>query len=158
MNDAPLPPAGWYSDPEGGTGTRYWDGTSWTAHTRGAEEPAAPAAPAAPAPPTYPAAPGQPGGFTPYAAYGATDPGINPHAQPSGSATGYWVGGLVSGLIAFIFCPILLGPAGIALGVVALKKGDKLGWIAVVAGVLGFVVGLAIGAVVALDAYRSGQF
>jgi uncharacterized RDD family membrane protein YckC len=25
-------PAGWYPDPAGGTGTRWWDGTAWTEH------------------------------------------------------------------------------------------------------------------------------
>jgi Protein of unknown function (DUF2510) len=25
-----LPPAGWYADPEGGAGQRYWDGERWT--------------------------------------------------------------------------------------------------------------------------------
>ncbi|WP_188781292.1 RDD family protein [Marmoricola endophyticus] len=31
----PLPPAGWYADPQaptGPTGRRYWDGTGWTGH------------------------------------------------------------------------------------------------------------------------------
>lgn len=27
------PPAGWYNDPHGGTGQRWWDGTRWTEHT-----------------------------------------------------------------------------------------------------------------------------
>jgi hypothetical protein len=31
MTDTPsLPPAGWYPDPSGGPGQRYWDGTAWT--------------------------------------------------------------------------------------------------------------------------------
>ena len=29
----PLPPAGWYPDPAGGTSQRYWDGQSWTEQT-----------------------------------------------------------------------------------------------------------------------------
>ena len=28
-----LPPAGWYADPQGGGGHRWWDGAQWTAHT-----------------------------------------------------------------------------------------------------------------------------
>ena len=27
------PPAGWYADPESGSGQRYWDGNGWTNHT-----------------------------------------------------------------------------------------------------------------------------
>ena len=27
------PPAGWYADPQGGGGHRWWDGAQWTAHT-----------------------------------------------------------------------------------------------------------------------------
>jgi hypothetical protein len=29
-----VPPAGWYPDPAGSGGDRYWDGSAWTAHTR----------------------------------------------------------------------------------------------------------------------------
>ena len=29
----PLAPAGWYADPVGGSGKRYWDGQRWTEHT-----------------------------------------------------------------------------------------------------------------------------
>lgn len=30
-----VPPAGWYPDPSGEYETRYWDGSSWTAHVTG---------------------------------------------------------------------------------------------------------------------------
>jgi hypothetical protein len=30
-----APPAGWYPDPAGGAGLRYWSGREWTAHTDG---------------------------------------------------------------------------------------------------------------------------
>jgi hypothetical protein len=30
-----LPPAGWYPDPGGQAGQRYWDGAQWTAHVAG---------------------------------------------------------------------------------------------------------------------------
>jgi uncharacterized protein YxjI len=42
----PPPPPGWYPDPAGGPGTRWWDGTSWTEHV---QQPAPP-------PPAVPAA------------------------------------------------------------------------------------------------------
>ena len=29
----PQPPAGWYPDPAGSDGLRYWDGRQWTEHT-----------------------------------------------------------------------------------------------------------------------------
>ena len=33
-------PAGWYADPAGGGGKRWWDGSRWTEHVRAPEEPA----------------------------------------------------------------------------------------------------------------------
>jgi hypothetical protein len=68
------PPAGWYPDPVGVTGRRYWDGSSWTAataahaadQTGGVMPPgtvASPAAGRAPiAPPTPPSVPSAPAG------------------------------------------------------------------------------------------------
>jgi hypothetical protein len=45
----PPTPAGWYPDPDGSGGQRYWDGSAWTEHRAPATpEPAAPAAPAEP--------------------------------------------------------------------------------------------------------------
>jgi len=34
MSDAALPVAGWYEDPAGGGGVRWWDGSTWTQHAR----------------------------------------------------------------------------------------------------------------------------
>jgi uncharacterized RDD family membrane protein YckC len=36
----PLPPPGWYPDPGGGTGVRWWDGVRWTDHTEWSMPPA----------------------------------------------------------------------------------------------------------------------
>jgi hypothetical protein len=45
----PPTPAGWYPDPDGSGGQRYWDGSGWTEHRApAAPEPAEPAAPAEP--------------------------------------------------------------------------------------------------------------
>ncbi|MGH9093088.1 MAG: DUF2510 domain-containing protein, partial [Acidimicrobiales bacterium] len=30
----PLPPAGWYPDPSGMSGERWWDGRGWSPHVR----------------------------------------------------------------------------------------------------------------------------
>lgn len=43
----PNTPAGWYSDPDGSGGQRFWDGTEWTEH----RSPAVGAAPPPPPPP-----------------------------------------------------------------------------------------------------------
>src|SRR3954451_9620822 len=44
---APDVAAGWYPDPQGGGGQRYWDGAAWTEHV----QPGAEAAPPPPPPP-----------------------------------------------------------------------------------------------------------
>jgi outer membrane biosynthesis protein TonB len=45
----PPTPAGWYPDPDGSGGQRYWDGSVWTEHrSPAAPEPTAPTAPAEP--------------------------------------------------------------------------------------------------------------
>ncbi len=52
----PPTPAGWYPDPDGSGGQRYWDGLSWTEHRYPAPTPPAPA-PAEPVAPVEPVAP-----------------------------------------------------------------------------------------------------
>lgn len=42
----PPTPAGWYPDPDGTGGQRYWDGTAWTEHQAPTQQPPAPAPPA----------------------------------------------------------------------------------------------------------------
>jgi len=56
----PPTPAGWYSDPDGSGGQRYWDGSGWTEH----RYPAAPE-PTQPTPPAEPPASEQPTAIVP---------------------------------------------------------------------------------------------
>jgi uncharacterized protein YxjI len=62
----PPPPAGWYPDPAGRAGTRWWDGQGWTDHVQQA------------APPPPPPAPGPP----PQAAHLPNGHGPSLHEQP----------------------------------------------------------------------------
>lgn len=53
----PPTPAGWYPDPDGSGGQRYWDGFAWTEHRAPAAAPPPPVAPPPLAPPPPPAEP-----------------------------------------------------------------------------------------------------
>lgn len=65
-----LPPAGWYPDPTGAPGTRWWDGAAWSGHVRPVS---------VPAPAGYPGYAGHPGYATPR-------PTAVARAQPAGPA------------------------------------------------------------------------
>lgn len=61
VTDAPTarvaPPTGWYPDPTGAGGTRFWDGSGWTDRTRSSEPNPPPAFAAPPAAAKAPASP-----------------------------------------------------------------------------------------------------
>ncbi|KQS68538.1 phospholipid scramblase-related protein [Modestobacter sp. Leaf380] len=57
---SPPPPPGWYPDPAGTPGTRWWDGNGWTEHVQQAAAPPPPAGQPAPAPVQVQQAPAQP--------------------------------------------------------------------------------------------------
>jgi len=64
MNDAKLPIAGWYPDPEDSSRRRWWDGRQWTAEVQAEPEPVPPVAPTRPiesAEPEFPPLPEQQG-------------------------------------------------------------------------------------------------
>ena len=56
----PPTPAGWYPDPDGSGGQRYWDGYTWTDHRYPAAPVSPPPAPPQPPAPAEPAPPAQP--------------------------------------------------------------------------------------------------
>ena len=79
---ASTPAAGWYADPSGTGGMRWWDGTAWTENVTPPTPPAPPAAPVAPEPPAAPqaAVAAYPPAAAPAPAYAAA-PGYAPAYQ-----------------------------------------------------------------------------
>jgi len=66
-------------------------------------------------------------------------------APATNAGRGYSIAGLILGVVAVIVLPILLGPAGIALGYVGHRKGDRLGRTAMIVAGIGMVAGFIIG-------------
>jgi Protein of unknown function (DUF2510) len=106
--------AGWYPDPHGGPGLRWWDGSTWTEHT-------------APQPVATPETPGQPaalsggygatpsGGYggTPSGGYGATPSGGYAEAPPGGgNPSGLLVGGAVAAVVLLVVVAVVLLTGG----------------------------------------------
>ena len=71
-----------------------------------------------------------------------------PQSSASSSARTLGILSIVFGALAFLFLPILAGPAGIVCGAIAMSKGERLGKIGLVLSVVGLVVGLLLGAIV----------
>ena len=71
--------------------------------------------------------------------------------QPSSTSTGnpYSTVGIVLGVIAFLFFPIILGPVGMILGAVGKSKGESKAVVAMVVSGIGLVVGMILGAMLA---------
>ena len=70
------PPAGWYPDPDGGSGYRWWDGTGWTEAVGGPAPTSAPGTPGSGGP-AGPAGPGPDAGSS-----HAPGPGVPPLPPP----------------------------------------------------------------------------
>ncbi|MFT3887316.1 MAG: RDD family protein [Arachnia sp.] len=122
MTNTPQPPAGWYPDPAGSDGERFWDGVAWSQATRDKPAPPPPAEPLAP-PSPQPAGYGQPmgqqGGYqhpdptSPPAPYG----GYHPAQRPSGpriAAFGWrLLCFLIDAILISVVGGIVAGPLGI---------------------------------------------
>ncbi|WP_214108836.1 hypothetical protein [Acrocarpospora catenulata] len=72
-----------------------------------------------------------------------------PYGQkpPSGAPTMSIIA-FILGVLALLFVPIVLGPIGIALGIVGHRRGEKLGVPAAITAGVCMVLGMIIGAVV----------
>jgi hypothetical protein len=143
------PPAGWYDNP-GAPGKRYWDGANWTGHVAPPQSPGPQHFSTPYGAPTFSAGQGH---QSPYP-YGTHLP---PHAVPgygyppvvpTQTSNVLSIIGIVCGAIAFLFFPILLGPAGIILGVIGLTRKERLAWVATAVSAAGLIIGMILGMLV----------
>jgi hypothetical protein len=77
-------------------------------------------------------------------------PSFAPEDPPSGGRRGrnWAIAGMISGAVAVVLLPVVFGPLGAALGIVAFVKGSRgPGVAAIVAGVLGLMLGVVLSAV-----------
>ena len=66
----------------------------------------------------------------------------------TGSARTMVIIAFVLAALGLFLLPIVLGPAAIILGIIAMRKGDPLGRWAIVAGVASLVIGMVLAAAV----------
>ena len=71
----------------------------------------------------------------------------SPATTGSGGARTMTIVGFVCAAVALLFAPIVFGPIAIVLGVLAYRRGDRLGVWAAVAGGITMIVGMALGAI-----------
>ncbi|MBO1752661.1 hypothetical protein J4G33_12680 [Actinotalea sp. BY-33] len=81
------------------------------------------------------------------------DPAASTNASTSAPATAnqsniFSILAFVFGGIAVLFLPIVLGPVGIVLAVVAIVRKERLGKIALGVAIAGTIIGMVLGAVV----------
>ena len=72
-----------------------------------------------------------------------------PSAEPGAPGNGLSIGAIVCGVAALLFCPILLGPVGIVLGVLALRRNESLAKVGIGVAVGGMIGGFILGAALA---------
>ena len=72
-----------------------------------------------------------------------------PSGQQPQTSTGntFSIIGIVCGAIAFLFFPIIFGPAGLILGAIGLSKKEKLAPVALAVAAAGLIGGMIIGAI-----------
>lgn len=107
------PPAGWYPDPAGSDGERFWDGVAWSQSTR--DKPRPPMPPTGPGAPSFGQGPyGQApyGQQAPYAGYGY------PMGAPQGpQLAGFWwrlLGKVIDNIVTYAIYWVLAAVTGIA--------------------------------------------
>lgn len=73
------------------------------------------------------------------------------NAAPSTTGNGFSVGAIICGILALVFCPILLGPTGIVLGFVGRSRGESRATIGIAVSIAGTVIGMVLGALIAMN-------
>jgi len=86
------PPAGWYADPHGRPGQRYWDGQQWSEHSAPAEMPI-----------------GQALGISPYSDVPAVQPGAHGYAVDAYGRPLSDKSKLIGGLLQIFLSPFAIG-------------------------------------------------
>ena len=64
---------------------------------------------------------------------------------PKSATSPFTIAGLVCGLLALVFAPIVLGPLGAVFGFVGYSKGDRRGLWVGIGSIVTTIVGIAIG-------------
>jgi hypothetical protein len=120
---------GWYADPSNPTVSRWWDGQSWGNQTHSHK---------------------WDGNLNDPPSNVATSGGLpyGGHSTHSGTGNGFSIVAIVLGAVAFLFFPILLGPAGMILGAVGKSRNERLAIPAMIISACGLVVGMVLGLVV----------
>lgn len=99
----------------------------------------------------HPAVPASPEGSNPI--YPTFPLGAQPESNERPAGRGLTIGAWVCAGLAVLILPIIVGPAGMVLGLLASAKGDRAGrWAA-----LGALGGMILGLLLALWAYRATQ-
>ncbi len=137
--NATQTPPGWYPDPMGGGGERYWDGIAWSEHFTRPAQPAggAMAGPAAYGTPVGAAGAYAPGQMGVPAATNAAGPGyvvVQNTGQRPGASDGN--GMVIAGWVCAILFPLI----GLIIGAVITSRNDSRGKAIVVVSIVMMVL------------------
>lgn len=128
----PAPP-GWYKDPADATQLRWWDEAGWSDRTR--------PAPVADDSSLAVSAPIGISAWQPPAPEAARAARIARSKEAGNSLSNL---GLTLSLAALLIVPILLAPAGVTLGVLGRRKGERRSYYTIATGVATFIAGIAL--------------
>ncbi|MEN6372892.1 MAG: hypothetical protein ABFD64_12870 [Armatimonadota bacterium] len=77
----------------------------------------------------------------------------SPVLQTQGNS--FSIAAIILGIIALVFCPLLIGTVGIILAAVATSHGERLGKTALAISIAGTIIGTIVGAIIGAFLFRS---